>query len=371
MTQANFKKDCAQILNARLQSGEISRREFITGVSLLFGATALGVGSGSARAQSDRLVYCNWGGDAIDAMSEAFGKPFTADSSIEVLFDGSGPTEGAVKAQVESGKPAWDLADIEPFSAERLGKEGLMEPIDFSIVDKSKMRQDFGWKYAASTYYYSYVIAYDTTRYETPPTSMADFFDTEAFPGARTMYKWGSGMWEAALIADGVAEADLYPLDYKRANDKIAKFKDNVSVFWGGGAESQSAMLNGDASMGLLWNTRAMLLERDTEGEIGFTWAQGILNPACTGVLKNGPGGVENAMRYIRASQEPERQAMLFRLLGNGPSNPEADALLKDDDARLNPSDPKNASQQIVGNMAWYEDNYGDALDAYLAIISA
>ena len=372
MSHDAFRKDCASLLAQQLKSGSISRRDFATGMALLFGASTLGLNAASsAKAQSGRLVYCNWGGDAIDAMSEAFGKPFSEQTGIDVLFDGAGPTEGAVKAQAESGNPAWDLADIEPFSAERLGKTGLIEPIDYDIVDPTKMREGFGWEYAASTYFYSYVIAYDATRYETAPSSMADFFDVERFPGKRTMYKWGSGMWEAALMADGVAPADLYPLDLERANAKIADFKDNVSVFWGGGAESQSALLNGDAAMGLLWNTRAMLLERDTGGDIRFTWEQGILNPASSAVLKNGPGGKDNAMRYIRASQGAKGQATLFRLMGNGPSNPEADALLTADEMRLNPSAPKNAAQQVAANMRWYEDNYGPALDAYLSIVSA
>ena len=201
MSHDHFKKDCAEILSQRLKSGEISRRQFTNGLALLFGASALGLSGKSAHADSGRLVYCNWGGDAIDAMAAAFGKPFTAETGIEVLFDGAGPTEGAVKAQAESGKPAWDLVDMEPFSATSLGKQGLMEPIDYSIVDRALMRPGFGDEFWASTYFYSYVIAYDATRYKTPPKSMADFFDVEKFPGSRTMYKWGSGMWEAKCLA--------------------------------------------------------------------------------------------------------------------------------------------------------------------------
>ena len=367
----HFKKDCIEILANKVRNGAISRRDFARGMALMFGAAATGAGIRLAEASENRLVFCNWGGDAIDAMAAAFGKPFTAETGIEVLYDGAGPTEGAVKAQAESGNPAWDMADIEPFSAQTLGEQGLMEPIDYSVVDKSKMREGFGDKYWASSYFYSYVIAYDATRYKTAPTSMADFFDTEKFPGGRTMYKWGSGMWEAALMADGVAPADVYPVDLKRANKKIAEFKDNVTVFWGGGAESQSALLNGDASMGLLWNTRAMLLERDTGGDIKFTWAQGILLPGAIGVLKGGKGGAENAMKYIRSAQDAARQAELFKLMGNGPSNPEADALIPAEDARFSPSAPENAAQQLVGNMDWYGANYGAALDEYLGIISA
>ncbi|MBP0588063.1 hypothetical protein J8J22_23665, partial [Mycobacterium tuberculosis] len=77
-----------------------------------------------------------------------------------VKMDGSGPTEGAITAQFKSGKPSWDLMDIDPFSGITLGKQGMLEPIDYAIVDRKKMRPGFGWDHAASTYFFSYIIAY-------------------------------------------------------------------------------------------------------------------------------------------------------------------------------------------------------------------
>ncbi len=97
-----------------------------------------------------------------------------------------------------------------------------MEPIDYKIVDKAKMRPGFGWEYAASSYFFSYIIAYDAKKFkDTPPESMADFFDVAKFPGKRAMYKWGAGMWEALLLGDGVPQDKLYPLDIERAHAKI------------------------------------------------------------------------------------------------------------------------------------------------------
>jgi putative spermidine/putrescine transport system substrate-binding protein len=61
----------------------------------------------------------------------------------------------------------------------------------------------------------------------------------------------------------------------------------------------------------------------------------------------------------------------MFNLLGQGPANPATDAMLPAEDARFNPVDPANYALQIPLNMDWYETNYGAALDAYLAIVSA
>ncbi|TIO38532.1 MAG: extracellular solute-binding protein, partial [Mesorhizobium sp.] len=240
------KKQTIDSLAERAKRGEISRRQFAQLAGLVLAGTPMLLRSTHAQAETKGLVLVNWGGDAITAYDAAYGQAFTKDTGIPVKMDGSGPTEGAIAAQFKSGAPTWDLVDVDPFSAITLGGQGMLEPIDYKIVDKSKMRPGFGWEFAASTYFFSYVIAYDSQKFgSNAPTGMADFFDVKKFPGKRSLYKWGVSSWEAALLADGVAPASLYPLDLKRAHDKIAAFKENVVSYWGGGAESQSVLLNG------------------------------------------------------------------------------------------------------------------------------
>lgn len=367
-----FEKDCLDILAARLRDGCVSRRDFTKAAALLLGAAPLALGARPAGAQSGELVFVNWGGDASDAYDAAYGQAFKEEAGVTVKQDGSGPTEGSIAAQYESGRPAWDIVDADPFSAEALGKRGMIEPIDYGVVDRGKMREGFGWEYAASSYFYSYIIAYDARRFgDNPPTGMADFFDVEKFPGKRALYKWGAGVWEAALLADGVAREDLYPLDLERAHAKIEAFKDNVVGYWGGGAESQQLLLDGEASMAIVWSTRAKLIEEDSGGDVQFIWTDGMVAPGAMAVIKGNPGGAENAMRFIASAQDPEKQLVMFRMLGQGPANPAADALLPAEEARFNPVDPDNYAQQIPLDMAWYEEHYGPALDEYLRIISA
>ena len=366
-----FQKDCLAVLASRVERGEISRRRFTQLAALVLGGAPLALRSGGARADSGQLVFVNWGGDATKAYDAAYGKSFEKATGIAVKQDGTGPTEGAITAQFKSGKPTWDIVDADPFSAISLGKQGMMEPIDYAVVDKSKMRPGFAWDYAASTYFFSYVIAYDAQKFgKNPPKSMADFFDTKKFPGKRTMYKWGTGMWEAALMADGVAPEKLYPLDLKRAHDKIAAFKDNVVSYWGGGAESQQVMLSGDASMGLIWSTRAAVLDKDSGGQVKFIWDQGLISPGAMAVIKNNPGGKKAAMEFIASTTDPQKQLVMFQMLGQGPANPATDALIPADQKIYNAVDPDNMKVQLPLDMPWYADNYGAALDAYTKVIS-
>jgi putative spermidine/putrescine transport system substrate-binding protein len=367
-----FEKDCLEILAAKAERGEISRRRFTQLAAVVAAGAPLALRAGAARAADKQLVMVNWGGDAIKAYDAAYGQPFFKETGIVVKQDGTGPTEGAITAQFKSGKPTWDLVDADPFSAISLGKQGMIEPIDYKIVDKSKMRPGFGWDYAASTYFFSYIIVYDAQKFgASPPKGMADFFDVKTFPGKRSLYKWGAGMWEAALLADGVARDKLYPLDLKRAHDKIAALKPDIVSFWGGGAESQQVMLSGDASMALIWSTRASILDRDSKGQIKFIWDQGLISPGALAVIKNNPGGTEAAMRFIASTSDPQKQLIMFQMLGQGPANPATDALIPSDQRKFNPVDPENFKKQIALDMPWYSENYGAALDAYTKVISA
>ena len=201
----NFNNDNLEILTTRARRGEISRRQFTQFAIALLGTAVVAARGTPVLAASGELVFVNWGGDATAAYDAAYGKAFTAATGIAFKQDGTGPTEGAIAAQIKSGKPSWDIVDADPFSAQSLGKQGMMVPIDYAVVDKKKFRDGFGWEFAASSYFYSNVLAYDSTKYKTAPTGMADFFDVAKFPGKRAMYKWGSGMWEAALLADGVS----------------------------------------------------------------------------------------------------------------------------------------------------------------------
>lgn len=358
-------------LLAPAERGRISRRGFVQAVGAAL-AVPVALRATLSFAQARQLVLVNWGGDAMTAYAEAYGTPFEAATGVPVRMDGTGPTEGAMTAQATSGNVTWDLVDADPFSALSLGEKGYIQPVDYSVVDPTKLRgEQFRYQYALSSYFFSYVLCYDSALYPEAPTGMADLFDVDRFPGQRTMYRWGASSWEAALIADGVAPDALYPLDMPRAEAKLRAFLPNVVSFWGGGAESQTALLSGEASMGIVWSTRAKLIEAESDGRIKYIWNEGLLSPGCMAVMAGNPAGSATAMQFLAAMQDPARQLVMFEKLGQGPANPATDALIPEDQRRHNPVQPDNLSRQVVLDVEWYADNYAAALDAYLALISA
>jgi putative spermidine/putrescine transport system substrate-binding protein len=193
-------------------------------------ATLAAVAACPAQAAAPRVVVCNWGGEGIKAQGAAWGQPFTKHSGIPVEFDGSGPTFGKVRTMVESGNVVWDVCDANLAVAIDLGRKGYLEKIDWSIVDKSKVRPGFWNDWGVSHFVYSFVLAYDKVKFkDKPPRSWADFWNVKGFPGSRALSARTLGSLEAALMADGVParKEALYPLDEKRALAKIKTLKDS------------------------------------------------------------------------------------------------------------------------------------------------
>src|SRR3954468_23524706 len=117
----------------------LSRRRFlkgaVSGSALLITSPAVIT---SARAQS-RTVYVNtWGGSWTAAEDAAFFKPFTKETGIAVRT--VAPVSYAkLKAQVQSKNYEWDVTAIAEGDWLRAENEGFVEPIDWSVVDKSKL----------------------------------------------------------------------------------------------------------------------------------------------------------------------------------------------------------------------------------------
>ena len=83
---------------------------------------------------------------------------------------------------VQSAKVVWDLIDFDASKAIVLDAEGLLQPIDYNIVDKNKVYP--GWAYNAGVafYIYSSVLTYDTSKLKQRPNSWADFWDVKNSP---------------------------------------------------------------------------------------------------------------------------------------------------------------------------------------------
>jgi len=369
MKDKQFMREAVYQAAHEFKAGKLDRRSFLA-LCGMAGVASLAASSGDAEAAANEIVLWNWGGSSETCHGEAIGKPFTAATGMPLKFDTSGPLQGKIKEMVDSGNVTADVCDGDAFDAIALGKSGHLEAIDYNIVDKSKVIDGFAWDFGISIIFYGYAFMYDTQAYKDgAPNSWADFFDTAKFAGKRSLYKWANGAIEGALLADGVAKADLYPCDVPRALAKIKSIKGD-SLYWGSGSEAHSMIVNGEVSMGMIWQNRGKQIEADTNGRYKLVMNEALAMPGAYLVPKGNPAGRENVMKFIRTAQDVDPQLKLLDCLGMTPSNPEAFAKIPAEQQDYAITSAKNIDNVVFNDPTWWAENGGDTVNAYLDAIS-
>ena len=363
----DFQQDCVELALRQYRRGKVGRRAVLQGLAAL-GA----LGAGEAAAQAERmLVMVNWGGLANEGFGRFYAAPFLAENpGWKVVQDSTGPATGRIRSMVESGRVTWDLCDSSATGANLLGKLGLATKIDYSVVDRSNViGPGFALDYGAAPYSFSNVLVYDSSKFPTPPTNWADFWDTKRFPGTRLLRRDASCTLEAALMSMGKDPASLYPLDVRAALKRVMELRRDL-VFWTNGSESEQLMRTGEAVMGQIWHTRASVLEKESNGRLKFIWNQGILQPGIFVIPKGNPGGAMAQKLLASMLARPEPQVGLLGLLGNGPTNPRAATMVPADLRRFNPTDPENAKPQVVIDGTWWGENYQTVNQEFLDAVT-
>jgi putative spermidine/putrescine transport system substrate-binding protein len=212
------------------------------------------VKAGALKGQSVQFV--GYGGEIQEGQMKSL-KAWATTSGAKITED-SPPDYAKLQAQVKSNKGSWDVVDVEDsWAAANCGT--LLMKLDDSIVDRSQLPKDNqGDDCSVPFVATGNIFAYNADKLKTAPQTWNDFFDTKAFPGKRALYAGNPvAIFEAALMADGVDAADLYPLDVKRAFKKLDTIKSSL-VFWTTGAQAQQMVESGQADMGIFWSGRVL-----------------------------------------------------------------------------------------------------------------
>ncbi|MEV0186559.1 extracellular solute-binding protein [Streptomyces sp. NPDC050625] len=230
--------------------------------------TAADLGGGPPKAgvvaegvlKGEEVVFVGYGGEVQDRQVKDL-DPWVETSGATVKQDS--PTDTAkLEAQVKSKKVTWDAVDAtDTWAAAHC--DDLLTKLDDDIIDRSQLPDDNkGTECGVPFVGTGNIFAYNADTVKNAPRTWGDFFDTKKFPGKRALYSGNPvGIYEAALMADGVAAEDLYPLDVDRALKKLDTIKNDL-VFWSTGAQSQQMVESGQADMGIFWSGRVLNADR-------------------------------------------------------------------------------------------------------------
>jgi putative spermidine/putrescine transport system substrate-binding protein len=328
--------------------------------AILFGAVVL---SSTNLLAQETVSFAGYGGEPQKVQAKAFFEPAMKELGIQVLQDSHGGY-AKIKAQVLSGSPSYDLVALGCAEAARAAKEGLLEPLDYSLIpNAADIDRRLRSPYYVAEWTFSTVIAWNTKTVKTPPKTWAEFWDVKKFPGKRSLSANPRQMLEIALLADGVTADKLYPLDVDRAFRKLEEIKPSLSLWWGSGAQSVQLLNDGEVDMLAVWNGRAQA-SIDAGAPAAYTYNQGIYDVECFMVPKGAKKKV-NAMKVTNIMLAPRQQATAASLIDYGPVNPKAydTGIIPAERLKRLPSAPENLKQQVMLDPAWYATD--DATKAF------
>lgn len=334
----------------------VGRRRFLAGTAIAGASLAAPAILRKAWA-ADPLVYVAYGGTTQDAQERTVIKAFVEETGIPVVT-ASGPDVAKVKAQVQTGNIEWDVMSLGGSTAVAAERQGLLEAIDYEVVDGSDLI------YPASDcllpwFVYPAGIAYDPARFPEGkhPRNWAQMWDAEAFPGRRAFNADAEEVLEFALLADGVAPADLYPLDLDRAFASLDRVKPHVVKWFTETPQGISLILNQEADFTQTYSGRVEAA-KNQGSSIEFVYEANLIIPAFVGVVK-GTRQRENAMKLASYFMRADLQAAFNEIMRYTPTKRAGAGLLSAEAQKtlINANDPTSVKQDLN----WWADNHEEA----------
>jgi putative spermidine/putrescine transport system substrate-binding protein len=317
------------------------------------------------------LSIATWGGDFEDAQNEAFFQPFEDATGVQIELKTADVER--MKDQVNNQNVTWDLITVPMENVLSLSRDSYLASIDYKIVDRTPLFDEFALQHGVGVACYSTVMIYDPA-HVTGPAGWQAFWNVTSPPQgepidpvqARTLSHSPVGTFEFALLADGVTVDKLYPLDIPRAFASLEKIRNNVVVWYEDGKQPVEIVQSGTAGMGSAWNVR--INQFGDQNALGMVWAGGMLS-ADAWVIPSGAPNTDVAMDFINFATRAVPSANFSRLVPFGPVNVDSIDLIRSDRRPFIPTAPENKAIQFVQNWNWWADNINavsDQFDAWL-----
>jgi putative spermidine/putrescine transport system substrate-binding protein len=244
------------------------------------------------------------------------------------------------------------LLDDEPAVGKHGRKHGDRPLV--AVIDREAILEGYASKYRIACMLYANTLAYNTEKIDGTPSTWADLFDTQKFPGQRGFRKSPSETLEVALLGDDVPPENLYPLDVDRALDKLDTIKDQI-LWWETGAQLQQQLADGEVALSSAWNGRVQT-EIDAGTPVEIQWNQN-LQTADYLVVPKGTANKEEAMRLIASCVSGQNNHRLSEFIPYAPINKESISKVDPQVASRLPTAHREVG--VTYNAQWWDNNRG------------
>ena len=311
----------------------------------------------------------SFGGAFQAAQREAYFKPFEKLCGVKVI-ESEGPDVAKVKAMVDTKSIEYDIGEFDRGDVINLQNKGnYWEPIDYKLFDTAHIAPLYRYEYAVDMLPYSEILAYRSDVFTSAqPGGWKDFWDSEKFPGPRTLTSGTGGLvpeLEFAAFAAGTPKSKIYPIDIDAAYASLAKIRSDVVKWWDAGAIPAQMLNDKDVVMASAWNGRIAAIQA-TGAPVKIVWNQGLLKRDCWAVVKGSPNR-DNAEKFCAFITLPISQARLSMLIPYGFVNSEATRYIPPERLTQLPTAPVIAKQLLVYDSAWWAKNRDAVLAKWAA----
>lgn len=335
--------------------------------------TALAALPATAIAQDVNVV--SWGGAYEMSQVEAYNKPFTEATGIGTNMIAADDPATPLRAQIEAGNVSSDVFDLAMADAIRLCDEGALIEFDLADMpdgdDGTPATEDFVegsvTDCAIGNIFWGTVISYDSTVFaDDAPTTAADFFDLETYPGKRGLPRSAKRTLYLALIADGADAAEVYdllatPEGVDRAFAKLDTIKSDV-VWWEAGAQPAQLLADGEVAMTTVYNGRIFDAMIGEGKPFEVIWDGQYLEINAFVIPRDAPNP-EGAMEYVKFATGTGPLAEQARYIAYGPvrqSSAPLVGLYQDGETEMAPhmpSNPDNMTSAVLDDPVFWADH--------------
>ena len=368
--------------------------KLIAGITGVFALSAMATHVATAQDElppcencADTMTIVSWGGAYTNSQNEAYHKPYAELTGVEIINDdSSAEAVPKLRAMEEAGNVTWDVVDVTGSDAIRLCDEGLALEIDAdeqlaAAPDGTPASEDFG-DLMVSDCFIPQIVYSTTFGYRTDvadwngetPEEICAVFDTDTFPGKRSLEKRPINNVEWALMCDGVAAEDVYDVlstdeGVQQALDKLATIKDDV-IWWSAGAETPQLLADGEVVIGSTYNGRLFSVIEEQDQPVAMLWDAQVFD-LDGWIIPEGLSEpqLNRALHYMKFATDTQRLADQAKYISYGPARASSAPLVGQhaelgiDMAPHMPTDPANAENTFLYNYEWWADNRDD-LDA-------
>ena len=307
------------------------------------------------------LTIVGWGGTTQAAHKVAYFDPFTKETGIKIVEDEWNGEMAKVRAMVQTGNVTWDVVQVEAPDVFQGCDEGLFEELDWSkITSKDNLVDGAAAECGAGVLIWSTIFAYDANAIKDGPKNWADFWNVKKWPGKRGMRRGAKMTLEVALLADGVAPADIYKVlstkeGVNRAFKKLDELKADI-LWWKAGAEPQQRLAAGDVTMSMAYNAWIYRVNNEEGSNFKIVWDGNIYSMDYWTIV-NGSPHVEEALKFISFAMRPDRQAVFFNKVAYGWTAKGTGKMIKPEMLHNIPTAEGHLDNAVLTNIEFWLEN--------------